>query len=72
MPIYEYRCTKCDKEFECLILGSDNDISCPDCDNEIVERLMSSCSFKSSGSFTPPTGSSGCSTCSSSNCSSCH
>ena len=75
MPIYEYMCSECNKEFECLVLGSDNDIACPDCDGEKVERLMSACSFKSSGNFgdySPSTGSSSCSGCSSSNCSSCH
>jgi len=72
MPIYEYRCNKCDNEFECLVFRSDDAISCPDCDGENVERLMSACSFKSSGSYSPVGGSSGCASCSSSNCSSCH
>jgi putative FmdB family regulatory protein len=31
MPIYEYRCKKCETEFECLVLGGDNDVACPDC-----------------------------------------
>ncbi len=72
MPIYEYRCKTCKIEFECLVLGSDNSISCPECTDEKVERLMSACSFKSSGSYAPSSDSTGCSTCSSKNCSSCH
>jgi putative FmdB family regulatory protein len=73
MPIYEYVCAKCNKEFEYLVLGSDSVVSCPECDGENVERLMSACSFKSSGGdFSSSTGSSGCSSCSSSNCSTCH
>ncbi|MDB4444246.1 zinc ribbon domain-containing protein [bacterium] len=72
MPIYEYRCRKCENEFECLVIGSDEDISCPDCEGAKVERMMSSCSFKSSGTYSSPSGSSGCSSCSSGSCSSCH
>ena len=72
MPIYEYRCKKCETEFECLVLGSDDDVSCPDCQAGRVERLMSACSFKSSGNYSSSAGSSGCSTCSGGNCSTCH
>ncbi len=72
MPIYEYRCKKCETEFEHLVLGRDSDISCPDCKTKKVERLMSACSFKSSGNYSPSTGSSGCSSCSGGHCSTCH
>jgi len=72
MPIYEYQCTKCNKEFEYLVFGSDNSINCPECSDQNVKRLMSSCSFKSSGDYSSSSSSSGCATCSSSNCSSCH
>ena len=37
MPIYEYHCEKCDKNFECLIIGSDK----PEC---TTCREISSCS----------------------------
>jgi putative FmdB family regulatory protein len=72
MPIYEYRCMKCNNEFEYLVIGNDKDISCPACDGKKVRRKMSACSFKSSGNYSSSSGSSGCSTCSSSNCSTCH
>jgi putative FmdB family regulatory protein len=73
MPIYEYKCMNCDKEFEYLVLGSDSSVVCPECDGNKVKRKMSACSFKSSGSYSSPSsGSSGCASCSSTNCSTCH
>ena len=74
MPIYEYRCMNCDKEFEYLIFGDNCAVACPECNKEKVERLMSACSFKSSGSdySSASTSSSSCASCSSGNCSTCH
>jgi len=72
MPIYEYRCLKCDEEFETLVFGSNDKVDCPHCKGDKLERLMSAYAFKSSGSFTPSSGSTNCSSCSSTNCSSCH
>lgn len=72
MPIYEYECSQCNEEFETLVIGSSERVRCPQCKGESVKRLMSACGFKSSGNFTPSSGSSGCDTCSSNNCSSCH
>lgn len=77
MPIYEYRCMNCDKEFEYLVFGNDPSVTCPDCNKTKVERLISACSFKSSGNFfaagaSSAGASSGCASCSSGNCSTCH
>jgi putative FmdB family regulatory protein len=72
MPIYEYRCRKCNHEFECLVLRSDDPISCPECEADKVERMMSACSFKSSGTYSSSAGSSACTSCVSKNCSTCH
>jgi putative FmdB family regulatory protein len=75
MPIYEYKCEKCNNEFEYLVLGGNDEVVCPECDTKKVNRVMSACSFKSNGGndFSPSSGSSSsCSGCSSSNCSSCH
>jgi len=74
MPIYEYHCDKCDKTFECLVMGSDTS-TCPDCNNENVSRVMSACGFvsKSGGGQTVSrsAGASSCSGCSSTSCGSC-
>ena len=75
MPIYEYKCSKCNNEFECLVIGSSEEVACPECSGTEVERLLSACSFKSSGSYSAPStggGGSSCSGCSSTNCSTCH
>ncbi|HSB53091.1 MAG TPA: zinc ribbon domain-containing protein [Gemmatimonadales bacterium] len=40
MPIYEYACTKCGKEFETLVRG-DTRVACPACESAKVERKMS-------------------------------
>jgi putative FmdB family regulatory protein len=73
MPIYEYKCMKCNKDFEYLVLGSDSSVSCPECNGNKVKRQMSACSFKSDGNYSPSSGSSsGCATCSSSSCATCH
>ena len=71
MPIYEYKCLKCNEQFEALVLGGDN-VSCPRCKGDKLERLMSAFRFKSGGNFTPSTGTSSCSGCTSTNCSTCH
>lgn len=73
MPIYEYTCMKCDKDFEYLVLGGESSVSCPECKGDQVKRRMSACSFKSDGHASASSGgSSGCATCSSSSCAACH
>lgn len=70
MPIYEYRCQRCDHEFEKLVLNSSTAISCPKCQSEKVSRMMSAFAFSSGGKF-KSTASSSCSGCSSTSCSTC-
>lgn len=41
MPIFEYRCKACEKEFEALVLGRDKP-RCPACDGGKLEKLLSS------------------------------
>jgi putative FmdB family regulatory protein len=40
MPIYDYRCLKCDTRFEQLVRGQDA-VACPHCTGSELERLMS-------------------------------
>ncbi|MFO7989899.1 MAG: FmdB family zinc ribbon protein [Thermodesulfobacteriota bacterium] len=77
MPIYEYQCNACQKEFEALVLGSDTP-ACPVCSSRDLSRLMSRCGFvsKSAGpggetQVTSSSASSACSSCSAGSCASC-
>jgi len=53
MPLYEYRCPECGYEFDLLrrMSDSDDDVTCPACGAEQVERKMSAsaCSLGSDG-----------------------
>lgn len=74
MPIYEFHCDKCKKDFECLVLGSDKP-ECPECKGQEIHRLMSACGFVSKGSggetMKAAAGTTSCGSCSASSCSSC-
>jgi len=47
MPIYEFKCNKCDEFFEILIIGSDDkeSVACPKCASSSFERVLSSTSY---------------------------
>lgn len=40
MPIFEYRCKKCEEEFETLVRGRETP-ECPSCHGSKLERLLS-------------------------------
>ena len=80
MPIYEYECGKCKKQFEVITLSLSEkpNTVCPKCKSKITRKLVSKVgkgkygAMRSGGSAsTSAPASSGCSSCSSSNCSSC-
>ncbi|THB70103.1 MAG: zinc ribbon domain-containing protein [Desulfovibrio sp.] len=74
MPIYEYRCEECGKEFEEIVFG-DDPVPCPSCNSANTNKLMSCCRFKSEGGGSTSTSSSGssssCAGCSGGNCATC-
>jgi putative FmdB family regulatory protein len=46
MPIYEYKCNNCEKDFERLVFsGEESDIFCPECQSRDVIKKMSASSF---------------------------
>jgi len=67
MPIYEYRCLDCKKEFELLVLSRSlaDEVSCSECGGTHVERKVSTvgcCGSSGSdhaGSHVPSCGTSG-------------
>ncbi|MFW6115014.1 MAG: FmdB family zinc ribbon protein [Thermodesulfobacteriota bacterium] len=69
MPIFEYHCHQCDKDFEILIIG-DGDVSCPECEGKNVSKLPSVFSHKSETGFTS-SGRSSCSSCTAGSCETC-
>ena len=85
MPIYEYRCQACGKEFEELVFSRDECPPCPSCASARTEKLLSCCRSQMSGEGGADpehpqrkpqyrgrgSGFSPCSGCSGGNCSSC-
>lgn len=47
MPIYEFRCLKCNEYFEILVksVGEDVEMACPKCKAEDFERVLSSTNY---------------------------
>lgn len=64
MPIYEFRCKRCGKDFEFLCFRSDEGAECPSCGGKDADRLLSTFSCAASGKSDGSTGtgvSAGCS-----------
>ena len=52
MPIFEFKCQKCEEFFELLVMNNDNEeIKCPACGAQSFERIMSSTNFNMKGSI---------------------
>jgi len=49
MPIYEYQCKGCGKQFEYLVLPSSSDPECPSCHKKDLQKLISLCAVSSEG-----------------------
>jgi putative FmdB family regulatory protein len=63
MPIYEYRCAGCGREFEKYVSGAATAVACPECASPKVKRTLSVVGIRSGGSMMPsagPTGGGGC------------
>lgn len=73
MPIYEYVCMDCKKEYEVLRSFSEADkpIACQECGGENVKRKLSLFYAQSGGSTISGAGGGSCTSCAGGNCSSC-
>ncbi len=47
MPIYEFKCSKCEEFFEVIVMGSKGDdiVKCPKCESKEFERVVSKTNF---------------------------
>ena len=56
MPIYEFKCMECGEFIELLVMGKDDEeeLTCPKCDKQSFERVMSRTNYTtvSSGKVT--------------------
>lgn len=41
MPIFEYGCRRCNHVFEQIVLSATEPISCPKCNSDAVDKLIS-------------------------------
>lgn len=54
MPIFEFKCQKCEEFFELLVMNKDDEekeLKCPKCGAQSFERIMSSTNFTMKGSI---------------------
>ncbi|MBU0682364.1 MAG: zinc ribbon domain-containing protein [Proteobacteria bacterium] len=65
MPIYEFKCNACNKNFETLLTSSTQiaEVTCPQCQSKNIKKTISASSYRlnSSSSSIPAGALSGCS-----------
>jgi putative FmdB family regulatory protein len=56
MPIYEYKCSKCEHRFEQLVasVSAGADVKCPECGGRRVEKLPSVFAARDGGASSHP------------------
>ncbi len=51
MPIYEFKCLKCQEFFELLVINNDEaELKCPKCNSKEFERVLSVTNFAAGNS----------------------
>jgi putative FmdB family regulatory protein len=74
MPIYEFKCSDCQKEFDELCSMGCNSVPCPKCGSANTRKKVSTFAAMSSGSEGVKSigGGHSCGSCHSGSCSTCH
>lgn len=76
MPLYEFKCEKCETITErlCSVGSNGKGLKCPHCGGSKLRRLMSvfSARVKGESGGTRARSGSGCSSCAGGNCATCH
>ena len=49
MPIYEFKCKKCNKDFEKIIAWDAEGVECPECRSQETEKQLSSFAVRNPG-----------------------
>jgi putative FmdB family regulatory protein len=49
MPIYEYRCNECEREFEKYLPSAQTAVACPACQSARITRRLSVLGLRSAG-----------------------
>lgn len=64
MPIYEYKCDKCEHRFEQLVksMNGDGTVVCPECGSKKVEKQLSVFAARQGQTASAPAGA-GCHNC---------
>jgi putative FmdB family regulatory protein len=71
MPLYDYKCRECSREFELLVMGGDEP-RCPGCASAKLDKLMSGFSVRGGAKETAGSSASSCSGCAGGSCATCH
>ena len=74
MPIYEYHCPGCGRDFEELVRGRTHKVACPHCGGRKCRKLMSAAGFISKskeGATVKSSAGGGCAGCAGGSCATC-
>jgi putative FmdB family regulatory protein len=60
MPIYEYACAACGREFETYVATATTAVSCPACASARIKRRLSVVGVKTGAAMSTPGSAGGC------------
>ena len=63
MPLYEYACKTCEKQFEVLVRGVNETPECPACHGTALERRLSVFAARTAGAPMKSAGPGACGSC---------